>query len=124
MLIRFSGNRSNQLVANLRLQQVYDIIYRFALEIGLDRVPIVGTIRERVGRVIFKNDRSAIAGLSTPAQVRVMLQTLGPTFVKFGQMVSSRAEALPPEWQVSWPSSRATYLLSQPRKPSRSSRPS
>ncbi len=42
VLIRFSGNRSNQLVANLRLQQVYDIIYRFALEIGLDRVPIVG----------------------------------------------------------------------------------
>ena len=77
MLIRFSGNRSNQLVANLRLQQVYDIIYRFVLEIGLDRVPIIDTIRERVGRVIFKNDRSAIAGLSTPAQVRVMLQTLG-----------------------------------------------
>ncbi len=50
--------------------------------------------------MIFKNDRSAIAGLSTPAQVRVMLQTLGPTFVKFGQMVSSRAEALPPDWQA------------------------
>ncbi len=40
-----------------------------------------------------------ITGLSTPAQVRVMLQQLGPTFVKFGQMVSSRAEALPKEWQ-------------------------
>ena len=41
-----------------------------------------------------------ISGLSTPAQVRVMLQQLGPTFVKFGQMISSRAEALPKEWQL------------------------
>jgi ubiquinone biosynthesis protein len=28
-----------------------------------------------------------------------MLQQLGPTYVKIGQMVSSRAEALPPAWQ-------------------------
>lgn len=97
--IRFAGNRSNQITTNLRLQVVYDTIYRYLLEIGLDRVPIIGGIREWVGRHILRDD-SGIAGLSTPAQVRLMLQQLGPTFVKFGQMVSSRAEALPPEWQA------------------------
>jgi ubiquinone biosynthesis protein len=97
--IKLSGNRSNQLIANLRLQVVYDTLYRYLLEIGLDRVPIVSAIRAWVGNVFFRNDPSMIGGLSTPAQVRVMLQQLGPTFVKFGQMVSSRAEALPPEWQ-------------------------
>lgn len=99
IVIKFSGNHSNQIIANLRLQQVYDTIYRYMMEILLDRMPIIGAIRERVGRVIFKDDESTISGLATPAQVRVMLQQLGPTFVKFGQMVSSRAEALPPEWQ-------------------------
>jgi ubiquinone biosynthesis protein len=99
-VVRFSGNRSNQLIANMRLQQVYDIIYRYAMEIGLDRVPIVGSVRAWAGRIFFKDDASAIAGLDAPAQMRVMLQQLGPTFVKFGQMVSSRAEALPPEWQL------------------------
>lgn len=98
--IKLSGDRSNQLIANLRLQVVYDILYRYLLEIGLDRVPVVSGVRAQVGKVFFRDDPSMIAGLSTPAQVRVMLQQLGPTFVKFGQMVSSRAEALPKEWQL------------------------
>lgn len=98
--IKVSGNRSNQLISNLRLQVVYDTLYRYLLEIALDRVPIISAIRAWVGRVFFRNDPSMITGLSTPAQVRVMLQQLGPTFVKFGQMVSSRAEALPRDWQL------------------------
>ncbi|HQY92504.1 AarF/UbiB family protein, partial [Caldilinea sp.] len=99
-LVRLSGNRSNQLIANLRFQQVYDLIYRYLLEIGLDRLPFVAPVRQWVGKHIYGDARTTISGLSTPAQVRVMLQELGPTFVKFGQMISSRAEALPDDWQV------------------------
>jgi ubiquinone biosynthesis protein len=99
-LVRLSGNRSNQLIANLRFQQVYDLIYRYLLEIGLDRLPFVAPIRQWVGEHIYGDAQTTISGLSTPAQVRVMLQELGPTFVKFGQMISSRAEALPNDWQV------------------------
>lgn len=98
--IKFSGSRSNQIITNLRLQVLYDILYRYLLEIALDRVPIISGIRAWVGRVFFANDTDTINGLSTPAQVRVMLQQLGPTFVKFGQMVSSRADSLPREWQI------------------------
>lgn len=100
LLIKYSGNRSNQLITNLRFQQVYDLIYRYAMEIALDRVPFVGTIRQKVGELVYGGAQTTIAGLNTPAQVRVLLQELGPTFVKFGQMISSRAEALPPEWQI------------------------
>jgi ubiquinone biosynthesis protein len=100
MLIRLSGSRSNQLIANLRFQQVYDLLYRYLLEIGLDRVPFVSAVRKWVGEHIYDDAQTTISGLSTPAQVRVMLQELGPTFVKFGQMISSRAEALPEDWQV------------------------
>ena len=87
-LVRLSGNRSNQLIANLRFQQVYDLIYRYLLEIGLDRLPFVAPVRQWVGKHIYGDARTTISGLSTPAQVRVMLQELGPTFVKFGQMIS------------------------------------
>lgn len=100
ILIRLSGNRSNQLIANLRFQQVYDMLYSYLLEIGLDRVPFVGAMRKWVGEHIYGDAQTTISGLGTPAQVRVMLQELGPTFVKFGQMISSRAEALPEDWQV------------------------
>ena len=41
-----------------------------------------------------------VEGMTTPAKVRLMLQQLGPTYVKLGQMVSSRADALPPEWST------------------------
>ena len=37
--------------------------------------------------------------MSQPAQVRVMLQQLGPTYVKFGQMAASQGQALPPEYE-------------------------
>ena len=36
--------------------------------------------------------------MSVPAKVRIMLQQLGPTYVKIGQMAASRSEALPPGW--------------------------
>ena len=33
-----------------------------------------------------------------PARIRLMLQQLGPTYVKIGQMMASRSDVLPPEW--------------------------
>jgi ubiquinone biosynthesis protein len=36
--------------------------------------------------------------MTVPAKVRVMLQDLGPMYVKLGQIASSQVQALPPEW--------------------------
>ena len=35
---------------------------------------------------------------SGPARIKAMLQQLGPTYVKIGQMMASRGDILPPEW--------------------------
>jgi ubiquinone biosynthesis protein len=96
-LDRLPTPRRNKLVENLRLLQVYDTVTSFGFEIGLESTA-VAVIRDRFQRFLGGADRE-LAALSTPAKVRVMLQQLGPTYVKIGQMVSSRAEALPTEWR-------------------------
>ncbi|MFC1465551.1 MAG: ABC1 kinase family protein [Candidatus Brachytrichaceae bacterium NZ_4S206] len=39
-----------------------------------------------------------IAQMSTPRRLRLMLEELGPTFIKLGQVVSSQSHAIPPDW--------------------------
>ena len=40
----------------------------------------------------------ALAGLSTPERLRLAFEELGPTFIKFGQILSCRPDLLPPEF--------------------------
>ncbi len=37
-------------------------------------------------------------GLSTPVRLRLVLEELGPTFIKLGQIASTRADLLPEDW--------------------------
>ncbi len=97
LLDRLPTPRRSKLVENLRLMQVYNTVASFGLEIGLESTP-VAVVRDRFQKYIGGMNKE-LAALSTPAKVRVMLQQLGPTYVKIGQMVSSRAEALPAAWQ-------------------------
>ena len=88
--------RRNAIIENLRFQQVYDTLYRYGLDIFLGGT-WVGKVRAWIQRVILREE-DPLVGVSTPARIRLMLQALGPTYVKIGQMVASRGEALPPEW--------------------------
>ncbi|MFZ3071904.1 MAG: 2-polyprenylphenol 6-hydroxylase [Thermodesulfobacteriota bacterium] len=42
--------------------------------------------------------RRAGKGISAPIRIRLVLEELGPTFVKLGQVLSTRADLLPSEW--------------------------
>ena len=47
-------------------------------------------------RVLFF--RRAKKELSIPERIRLVLEELGPTFIKLGQVASTRADLLPPDW--------------------------
>jgi len=88
--------RRNSILENLRLEQVYGAIYTTSLDITLADTPI-GDVRRWFSRVVLGN-RSDLTEATAPERIRVMLQQLGPTYVKIGQMMASRTDILPPEW--------------------------
>ena len=55
-------------------------------------LPFISTI-ERVFRIKNKGH-----GKSVPQRIRLVLEELGPTFIKLGQIASTRADLLPADW--------------------------
>lgn len=82
-------------VENLRMEQVYDTLADFGFEVLLERTPLRHT-RSLAQRFMYGQE-DALAAMSSPAKVRVMLQQLGPTYVKLGQIMASQS-SLPEEW--------------------------
>jgi ubiquinone biosynthesis protein len=95
-LDRLPISRRNQLVENIRMYEVYTTVTAFAQEIAVGGTPL-GRFRGIVDRLSGSSSAS-LDRLSTPAKVRIMLQQLGPTYVKLGQMVGGRRELMPEGW--------------------------
>src|SRR5512143_818793 len=95
LISRLPLKRRNWLIENLRLQQTYNIINRYIADITVSRTPLI-TIRHAVQRWIY--GEKTHAHLTAPQKVRILLQDLGPTYVKIGQMASSRPELLPADY--------------------------
>lgn len=78
--------RLNQIVVTL-------IKYGFGgLAAELRIIPFLSTFE----RIFVSRKRTE--GLSTPERIRLVLEELGPTFIKLGQIASTRADLLPPDW--------------------------
>ena len=91
-----STGRQNRIAENLRAAQISSIIMRYTEDIVVEMTPVT-RFRHFVQKLLFQ-DIDLMQDLTLPEKARYMIQELGPTFVKFGQIVSSRATELPPEW--------------------------
>ncbi|OGP30098.1 MAG: 2-polyprenylphenol 6-hydroxylase [Deltaproteobacteria bacterium GWC2_42_11] len=49
-------------------------------------------------KVLFLRSKKVTQDFTLPQRVRMLLEELGPVFVKLGQIVSIRADMLPPDW--------------------------
>jgi ubiquinone biosynthesis protein len=83
---------------NLRLQQVYATLVNFGGAEMVDRIGLGGVTRRMQGWIY--RVPQPVPALSPAAKTRIMLESLGPTYVKLGQIISSQASALPDEWRV------------------------
>ncbi len=92
-----TGQR-NRLVENLRTQQMVNIIQSYAIDTLVGLSPFRGFRRAMQG--VLYRDRPRLMEDNPAVKLRLMLQDLGPTFVKFGQMAAGRVEMLPAAWQA------------------------
>ena len=81
---------------SLRLQQVYNTFVRYGMDVLFDR-GLMGDFRRSMQSWVYDPPQSLVP-LSTPVKVRLMIEELGPIYVKMGQIVSSQAQTLPVEW--------------------------
>jgi ubiquinone biosynthesis protein len=95
LISRLPLKRRSWLIENIRLQQTYNTIYRYIADITVSRTPLIA-VRHAVQRWIY--GEKTHSDLTAPQKVRILLQDLGPTYVKIGQMASSRPELLPAEY--------------------------
>jgi ubiquinone biosynthesis protein len=58
----------------------------------------VGTFLERAGELISTGRDEHLAVFELPVRIRLALEAMGPTFVKLGQVLSTRVDLFPPDW--------------------------
>ncbi len=58
----------------------------------------MGEVLERAGKVLHWEQVEDYVNLDTPHRVRRVLEELGPTFIKLGQILATRVDLLPPQY--------------------------
>lgn len=82
------------------LERVYDIAsiaIRYGFADVVQRLDLTGAL-EPAGRILRWSEAEELVRLSPPERVRRMMEELGPTFIKLGQILATRVDLFAPEW--------------------------
>ena len=80
-----------------RLRDIVSILVRYGFSDAIQRMGLT-TIIESAGKLLHLKEPAGIAKMDTPQRIRYALEELGPTFVKLGQILSTRVDLFPPDW--------------------------
>lgn len=80
-----------------RMQDIASVLIRYGFGDVVQRIGMAGAL-ERAGKVLHWKEGEELAQLKPPARIRRVLEELGPTFVKLGQVLATRVDLFGPEW--------------------------
>ena len=82
-----------------RYRQILTVLFKYGFE-GLVDALKIGQYIEIGWKLISREPRAQVESLSAAQRVRMMLEELGPTFVKLGQVLSTRPDLIPRDFVV------------------------
>lgn len=80
-----------------RLREITAILVRYGFADLVRHLGLANAL-EKIGETLHWTEAEDIAHMETPRRVRAALEELGPTFVKLGQLLSTRVDLFPPPW--------------------------
>ncbi len=80
-----------------RLNDIASVLIRYGFGDVVRRIGMSNAL-EKAGKVLHWHAPQELAHLEPPARIRRVLEELGPTFIKLGQILATRVDLFPPEW--------------------------
>ncbi len=80
-----------------RVQDIAAVLIRYGFGDLVQRIGMSGAL-EQAGKVLHWKKAEEVARLRPPERVRRVMEELGPTFVKLGQVLATRVDLFGPEW--------------------------
>jgi len=81
-----------------RFQQILGVIIKYGFGDILDRLRIEASIERGKRFLHLSSEKGGTETLTTPKRVRMAMQELGPTFIKLGQILSTRPDLIPRDY--------------------------
>jgi len=80
-----------------RLREIASVLARYGFADAVRRMGME-SVFEKVGETFNWKEIDNLTGLTEAERIRRALEELGPTFIKLGQLLSTRVDLFPPAW--------------------------